>query len=116
MPTVSAPAPARKTRTRKPVARSIWLDPVPADPDCRHVRITVGKTAVDYWLEPAPADFGTAYKLSKFAAGGGDPEESEYHVHFDPDGTRSCPCKGHQRHGHCKHADGLAKLRELGLI
>jgi hypothetical protein len=38
-----------------------------------------------------------------------------YHVHVHGR-DRSCDCVGHLRHGHCKHADGLARLVALGKL
>jgi hypothetical protein len=67
------------------------------------VRITVGGKATDYYLTGIPSDFGRGFRLEKMGA------EETYHVNLDAD-RQTCECKGHLRHGHCKHADGLAAL------
>jgi hypothetical protein len=59
-----------------------------------------------------PADFGRAFQVEKI---GLTVNDSPYHVHIDG-GRRSCECKGFLRHGHCKHADGLAALVAAGRL
>jgi hypothetical protein len=66
----------------------------------------------DYFLTPMPADFGRAFKVEKVGLTVNDPP---YHVNIDR-GKRSCECKGFLRHGHCKHADGLAALIAAGRL
>jgi hypothetical protein len=74
------------------------------------VRITVGKTGTDYFVQRIPSDFGTAFRLTKVLD-----EHDSYAVNLDGD-QRTCECKGNQRHGHCKHGDGLAALLQAGRI
>jgi hypothetical protein len=100
----------RKPRPKP--ARSIRLEhPLNADGKNGVVRITVGKETGDYFLDRIPADFGLGFRVEEI---GGD---EVYHVNIDNDGrTRTCECKGYLRHCHCKHADSLARLIELGKI
>ncbi len=78
------------------------------------VRIAVGKEAQDYFLTRVPSDFGAGFLLEKIGAVAAG-EAAAYHVHLDGS-RRSCECKGFFRHGHCKHADGLAALVDLGRL
>jgi hypothetical protein len=80
----------------------------------RHVLLfTVGHEQTGYYLEAIPADFGTGFKLEKFACDGGE----LYQVNLDPDaGTNTCTCKGHSYRGRCKHVEALAVLRKAGRI
>jgi hypothetical protein len=66
----------------------------------------VGKQEADYYLTELPADFGRGFLVEKV---GLNAAESKYHVNIDAD-KRTCDCKGHAHHGHCKHADGIAAL------
>jgi hypothetical protein len=75
------------------------------------VRLTVGKESADYFLTELPADFGRGFQLVKV----GIDASGEYAVNIDGD-RRSCECKGHMRHGHCKHSDGLAALIAAGKL
>jgi hypothetical protein len=75
------------------------------------VAITVGKDEpAHYFVDRIPADWGTAYEVEKIGG-----EDGPYHVHLDGQ-HRSCTCKGFSRWNHCRHADGLAKLAELGKL
>jgi hypothetical protein len=98
-------------RARAKPARSMRLSaPVHAN-GVRLLVLTVGKLPVGYYVEPLPADFGRGFKLTKFAEGGGDADETEYLVSVDTDtGNSECSCKGHAYAGHCKHADAQAAL------
>jgi hypothetical protein len=100
----------RVNKPRTKPARSIRLEmPLNASGKGGIVRLTVGKDTGDYYLDRVPADFGLGFKVEEI---GGD---EVYHVNLDGQ-VRTCDCKGHARHGHCKHSDGLAKLLELGKI
>jgi hypothetical protein len=59
-----------------------------------------------------PADFGRGFLVEKV---GIDRDEAKYHVNIDT-ARRSCECKGFLRHGHCKHADGIAALIAAGRL
>jgi len=74
------------------------------------VVITVGKNVEAYYLNRAHADWGMGFSVEMI--GGTD---GPYHVHLDGD-NKTCDCKGHSRHNHCKHADGLAKLIQAGKL
>jgi hypothetical protein len=106
-------APAKKQR-KKParfvcVVRPV-LDDLPAI-----VRIQVGKKADLYAVYPIVCQIGgSGYTVEKLDPASQEPVEV-YHVRIDG-ATRACDCKGHARHQHCKHADGLAKLIELKRI
>jgi hypothetical protein len=73
------------------------------------VRITVGRAAADYFVTSIPADFGRGFVVEKIG------QEGRYSVNLEGD-RRTCECKGHLAHGHCKHADGLAALVAAGRL
>jgi hypothetical protein len=99
-------APARQRKPRAKPARSIRLAVRPEFNGLGIVQIAVGKEQADYFLTLIPAEFGKGFKVEKIGLHANDPA---YHVNIDGD-KRSCECKGFLRHGHCKHADGLAEL------
>ncbi len=108
--TQTAPARQRKPRTKPARFVRLCIRPLGRAPGV--VRLTVGKESADYYLFAIPADFGTAFKVVKI---GIDATEGEYAVNIDAD-KRTCDCKGHARHGHCKHADGIAALIAAGKL
>ena len=75
------------------------------------MRITVGKEQADYHLTELPADFGRGFLVEKI----GGAESAAYQVNIDGD-NKTCECKGHLAHGHCKHSDGLAALIAAGRL
>ena len=107
-----ATAPARQRKPRTKPARSIRLELRPEDNGLGIVRINIGKEHDNYFLTPIPADFGRVFKVEKIGLTCNDPP---YHVNIDGD-TKTCECKGFLRHGHCKHADGLAALLAAGKL
>jgi SWIM zinc finger len=108
----TATAPARQRKPRTKPQRFVRLMVSPAVDGTGVVRLTVAKKADDYFLTLLPADFGRGFKVEKI---GLDCRESAYAVNIDAD-KRSCECKGFLRHGHCKHADGLAALIAAGKL
>ena len=106
------PAPARQRKPRPRPERSIRLEVRPEGDGPGIVRITVGAKHTDYFLYPLVTDFGRGFRLEKVDPIG---DGSGYHVNLDGD-RRSCECKGFLRHGHCKHADGLAALVAAGQL
>jgi len=112
MDTPTASAPVRQRKPRPKPARSVRLVVRPLGRAPGILRLTVGKEAADYYLTCLPADFGIGFKVVKI---GLDVTEGEYHVNIDGD-KRSCECKGFLRHGHCKHADGIAALIAAGQL
>src|SRR5262245_7219355 len=109
MTSVSRPKKSLKPR------RSIRLRQAPLD--WPHGLLTITETRgskateTDYWIDRLPSDFGTAYRLRKFQDQGGE----QYDVLLD--GRQStCECLGHQRHGHCKHVEGLQALVAAGQL
>lgn len=103
MSNATATAAPRQRKPRPKPERRIRLCVKPEGISSGLVRIRVGKVESDYYLTEMAADFGRGFRLEKV---GGD---EVYHVNADGD-TKSCDCKGHSRHGHCKHADGLSAL------
>jgi hypothetical protein len=99
-----APAPARP-------GRSICLIDHPTAQAAGLVRITVGGEQDTYALAVIPCSWGPAYRLTHV-----DDTARSYRVVFQKDGVSTCECKGHLRHGHCKHVDGLAELRRVGQL
>ena len=63
-------------------------------------------------MVPRASSFGRGFQVEKIGFGCDD---SVYHVHIDGE-KRSCECEGFLRWNHCKHADGLAKLIEMGRL
>jgi hypothetical protein len=108
----STSAPARQRKPRSKPARSIRLVIRPLGRAPGILRLTVGKAAADYYLFAIPADFGIGFRVVKI---GLHVTEGEYAVNIDGE-KRSCECKGFLRHGHCKHADGLAALVAAGQL
>jgi hypothetical protein len=64
-----------------------------------------------YHLTAIASDWGRAFEVRKLAADGGE----IYHVNLTSDGT-TCDCKGHERWGHCKHAEALVALQARGKL
>jgi hypothetical protein len=106
-------APARQQRRPRPKPeRRIRLEVPPEFNGLGIVRIMVGKEHADYFLTLLATDFGRGFKVEKIGLHENDPP---YHVNIDAD-KHSCECKGFLRHGHCKHADGLAALIAAGQL
>ena len=103
-----APKRVRKPRP-KPERRIKVLLPFNDEGQNAVVNITVGKQSDRYYVAKVAADWGKGFTLAKFGS------EDQYHVNLNADGN-SCDCKGHLRHGHCKHADGLAALVKAGKL
>src|SRR5262249_20002529 len=98
--TATVPARQRKPRT-KPQRRIGVALGFNAEGKNAVVNITVGKETHSYTVDKIAADWGQGFEVAKFGS------EERYHVNLDGE-HRTCTCKGHVRHGHCKHADGLA--------
>ena len=110
----TTPAPARQRKPRPQPVRTVRLT-LPASPDNPFVILTirVGHAWDDYCVRQIPTDFGgAAYEVEKVF----NPYGVIYHVQLSDDGGRSCDCKGHTRHGHCKHGDALLALRRAGKL
>src|SRR5262245_1984723 len=105
----TATAATRQRKPRPKPARSIRLCVKPHEQGPGVVRITVGGKEADYFLTELAADFGRGFLLEKIGA------EESYHVNVEDD-RKTCECKGHLRHSHCKHADGLAALIAAGRL
>lgn len=61
-----------------------------------------------YELTALPSDFGRAFRVQKFIMDGGD--GTSYDVLLG----ESCECRGHLKHGHCRHLESLAELAGRG--
>jgi len=58
---------------------------------------------------------GAAFRLTKFEQFQRGDDDAVYNVLLD--GRRSsCECKGHLRHGHCRHVEALTALRAAGKL
>ena len=106
----TATAPARQRKPRTKPARFIRLSLRPDGAAPGVVTIRVGQLAADYFVTQLAADFGRGFRVEKIGG-----LEGPYHVNLDAD-AKTCDCKGHTRHGHCKHADGLAALVAAGRL
>ena len=109
---VTQPIAPRQRRQRVKPARSIRLCIRPDGAAPGIIRLTVGKATADYFITIIPADFGQGFLVEKF---GIDRDTAKYHVNIEAD-KKTCECKGFLRHGHCKHADGLAALIARGQL
>jgi hypothetical protein len=98
-------APARQRKPRAKPARSINVAVRPSDVNPFFVvRIVEGKKTDFYSVRPIPSDWGTAYQMAKL------PEDSEPYQVCLAGADSICTCKGHLRHGHCRHVEGLTAL------
>ena len=102
---------AGQRKPRPKPQRFVRLIVSPAMDGTGVIRLTVAKKAADYFLTFLPADFGRGFKVEKI----GLHESGSYAVNIDGE-KRSCECKGFMRHGHCKHADGIAALIAAGRL
>jgi hypothetical protein len=107
--TTSAPARQRRQRTKPQCFVRLCVQPEGASPGV--IRLTVNGEAQDYFLTAIPADFGRGFTVEKV----GLDAAGKYAVNIDGE-KKTCDCKAHLRHGHCKHADGLAALIARGLL
>jgi hypothetical protein len=105
----TVPAGQRKPRTKAQRSARLIIRPLGRAPGV--LRLTVGTESAEYYLFAIPADFGIGFRVVKI----GLDAEGEYAVNIDGP-TRSCECKGFLRHGHCKHADGIAALIAAGRL
>jgi hypothetical protein len=82
------------------------------------VAISVGKQTDTYLLHTIPTDLGDGaltFEVEKLDADMAAVET--YHVHLsDSRADRSCDCKGHARHGRCKHREGIETLVAKGKL
>jgi hypothetical protein len=93
------------TTTRKPRQRrkpERFCNVTRAQEGTRTLTLRVGNQTDTYDLLEVRADYGHGFELTKA-------DGTVYHINLDGL-TRFCDCKGHSRHGHCKHADSLAAL------
>jgi hypothetical protein len=111
MSTLTRNAPAVKSNRKKPT-RTLRYDPLASV-----LSMSIGKQAFAYWLEVLPTDFEDtlAVRLTKAPSCRKPDEPDAYDVAIGPD-TASCECKGHLRHGHCKHLDSVRVLRDTGRL
>ena len=113
MTTTTATARPRQRKPRQKPARFARLCVKPDGKNPGVVKLIVGKESADYLLTPIPADFGRGFEVLKIGLeANGEPP---YHVNLDGD-KRTCDCKGGLKHGHCKHADGIAALIQAGKL
>jgi hypothetical protein len=115
LPSEKGKAMTTATRTRKPrqVVRTVKLNLTPFDGNPGTLTIRVANVIRDYFVRPIPSDFGKGFLLEKMAPEGDEPESYDVKV-SGRDGL--CGCKGHARHGHCKHVQSLQALVNLGKL
>src|SRR5262249_17081963 len=105
----------RKPRQRKPrpspERRIAVVDRDPNGPAVV-VRLEDGRKTDYYSLRPLASDFGHAYEVKKIGPAGFEPG---YAVNLDPLGA-ACDCLGFTHHGHCRHVEGIAALRNAGQL
>src|SRR5437588_6078583 len=105
----TATAPVRQRKPRPKPERRVRLCVRPQGDAPGVVRIRVGTEQADYFLTLLAVDFGRGFKVEKIG------HADAYHVNIDGD-RKTCDCKGHTRHSHCKHSDGLAALIAAGRL
>jgi hypothetical protein len=118
MTNTTAAAAPRQPKARKPRQKPERFARIAAHPEtltCSLVIRTVarpsGKESVDrYALEEIGTDTVGARGFSLTKEDG-----TVYNVELDG-GWKSCDCKGHANHRHCKHADALAALIHRGRL
>lgn len=112
MATLSAPAPARKPRSKP--ARTVQVLQRPGDQAEGRILIAEGKASDVYFLAELPTQIGgRAFRVVKFGSDVG----TGYDVLIGARPADStCDCKGHTYHGHCRHVEALATLTNLGRI
>jgi len=78
------------------------------------VEITSGRKTATYTIaEIGHCDAGfSAYRLLEQ----GRPADECYDVEIGPCGYRRCDCRGHEAHGHCKHAETVRALITRGAL
>jgi hypothetical protein len=104
-------APARQRKPRAKPARSINVAVRPSEVNPFYVvKIVEGKKTDYYSVRPIPSDWGTAYQMAKL------PEENEPYSVCLAGADSTCDCKGHLRHGHCRHVEGLTALANAGRL
>jgi hypothetical protein len=105
------------TRPRVKPRLSFRLVPgLPGEPLMLEVMEQTPRTLKFFWyyVSPIGGTYAPAWALTKSACTDGtDPEECCYEVLCEG-GAYSCSCKGHLRHGRCKHADGIRHVRQEG--
>jgi hypothetical protein len=107
--TTATPTRQRKPRVKPARHIGVMLRPSEVNPFFL-VRITEGKKLDQYSVRPIPSDWGTAYTMAKL------PEETEPYNVCLAGADSTCDCKGHERHGHCRHIEGLTALMNAGRL
>jgi hypothetical protein len=104
---------------RKPERRIRLVKPI--QDGMGAVQISIGGEPHNYLIFPLTSDFGSAFRLIKQelvpqTEGFYELQDTaRYHVNLN--GQQStCECLGFLKHNHCKHVEGLAVLRQRGLI
>ncbi len=103
--------PTRQRTPRVKPARFINVAVRPSDVNPFFVvKVVEGKKLDHYAVTPIPSDWGTAFTVEKLGA-----EQEPYHVCL-AGADSTCDCKGHLRHGHCRHVEGLTALANAGRL
>ncbi len=105
------PAKAKTPRKPRKVVRTVRFGLTPFEGNPGIIDITMNGKTSSYFVRNISSDFGRGFSLEKTGPDAGE----VYHLLLEQDG-RSCDCKGHLRHGHCKHADAMLKLVQVGKL
>jgi hypothetical protein len=76
---------------------------------CGLLTLDAGRNRTVYVVCEFPTPLGRGFHFAK-ATEGTDREEAGYDVLVANHQDHACTCKGHARHGHCKHVDAVAAL------
>ncbi len=107
----------RKPRQRRPKARTVNLL-LPVGPlDTNGVlRLTDGGKETLFFVDRLASEVGgAAFRLTKFEQHQRGEDDAVYNVLLDGERS-SCECKGHLRHGHCRHVEALTALKAAGKL
>jgi hypothetical protein len=96
----------RKPRQRRKQQR--FCKVVRGENGVRTLTLRVGKQTDAYDLHEIKADYGRGFELTKA-------DGTVYHANLDGRAS-ACDCKGHCKHGHCKHVDSLTALEAAGKL
>ncbi len=107
----------RQPRQRRPKVRTVNLI-LPIGPLKVNgvLRLTEDGKETLFFVDRIASEVGGAgFRLTKFEMHQRGEEDATYDVLLD--GARStCECKGHVRHGHCRHVEALTALQTAGKL
>ena len=104
--------PPTKTAPRR---RIVW-EPTPGRIAAGRLTIIGGRSIDPYLVRQFGADGGLAFPPAKLSRGSDPPEDSPALFIAAAGGFDGCTCKGHARHGHCKHLDACQAICDVQAV